>query len=66
MARFRCVTSAMQMSWLRLDEAVDKLYRSAPFLGDTDRVEHLFGLYEELMTPLIAGTEPHRRRRSRR
>jgi hypothetical protein len=49
-----------------LDEAVDKLYRSAPFLGDTDRVEHLFGLYEKLVTPLIAGTEPHRRRRSRR
>ncbi len=49
-----------------LDEAVDKLYRAARFLGDTDRVEHLFGLYEKLVTPLIAGTEPRRRRRARR
>src|SRR6266851_6941231 len=27
------------------DAAVDKLYRSAPFSGDRDRVERLFGLY---------------------
>jgi hypothetical protein len=29
-----------------------KLYRSASFTGDRDRVEHLFGLYEKLVTPL--------------
>jgi hypothetical protein len=37
-----------------LDLAVDKLYRPAAFGGDRERVEHLFGLYEKLMSPLIA------------
>jgi hypothetical protein len=37
-----------------LDSAVDSLYRSAPFAGDRERVEHLFTLYERLMSPLIA------------
>jgi hypothetical protein len=45
----------------RLDEAVDRLYRRAAFAGDRDRVEHLFGMYERLVTPLIAGTTPRRR-----
>jgi hypothetical protein len=35
-----------------LDKTVDKLYRPAPFTGDRDRVEHLFGLYERLIAPL--------------
>lgn len=35
-----------------LDVAVDRLYRSAPFASDRDRVEHLFGLYEALINPL--------------
>jgi hypothetical protein len=39
-----------------LDAAVDKLYRSAPFTGDRDRAEHLFGLYERLVAPLVAAT----------
>lgn len=45
-----------------LDGAVDKLYRSAAFTGDRDRVEHLFGLYEKLVTPLVAASQPKRRR----
>ena len=39
-----------------LDDAVDKLYRSAAFTGDRDRAEHLFGLYERLVAPLVAAT----------
>jgi hypothetical protein len=35
-----------------LDAAVDRLYRAAPFAGDRDRVEHLFGRYEALVNPL--------------
>jgi hypothetical protein len=46
-----------------LDEAVDKLYRSTPFTGDRDRVEHLFGLYEKLVSPLLATDAPRRSRR---
>jgi hypothetical protein len=36
-----------------LDNAVDKLYRPDPFTGDRQRVEHLFGRYEQLISPLI-------------
>ena len=49
-----------------LDEAVDRLYRRTAFAGDRDRVEHLFGMYERLVTPLIAGTTPRRRTVRRR
>jgi len=49
-----------------LDNAVDKLYRSAAFVGDRDRVEHLFGLYEKLVAPLVAAaSQPARRSRKR-
>jgi hypothetical protein len=49
-----------------LDRAVDKLYRSAPFTGDRDRAEHLFGLYERLVAPLVAANSapPKRLRKS--
>lgn len=49
-----------------LDDAVDKLYRGAAFAGDRDRAEHLFGLYEKLITPLVAAAfQPPRRSRRR-
>lgn len=35
-----------------LDTAVDRLYRTAPFASDRDRLEHLFGRYEALVNPL--------------
>jgi hypothetical protein len=35
-----------------LDAAVDRLYRPAPFAGDRERVEHLFGRYEAMVNPL--------------
>jgi hypothetical protein len=42
-----------------LDDAVDKLYRPAAFSGDSDRVEHLFGLYEKLVAPvMVAASTP--------
>jgi hypothetical protein len=49
-----------------LDSAVEKLYRSAAFKGDRDRAEHLFGLYEKLVSPLSAAAETPRTRRSTR
>jgi hypothetical protein len=48
-----------------LDDAVDKLYRAAPFAGDRDRAEHLFGLYESLVAPLSALARPERPTRRR-
>ena len=44
-----------------LDKAVDRLYRRAPFDGDRDRVEHLFGLYEKLVSPLSDAAAQNRR-----
>jgi hypothetical protein len=50
-----------------LDDAVDKLYRNAAFSGDRDRAEHLFGLYEKLITPLVAAAfQPPRRSKRRK
>jgi hypothetical protein len=45
-----------------LVEAVDKLYRSAPFTSDRERAEHLFGLYEKMVPPLMAAASGSVRR----
>lgn len=37
-----------------LDRAVDKLYRKSGFSSDSERVEHLLGLYEKMVAPLTA------------
>jgi hypothetical protein len=42
------------------DRAVDKLYRRAGFKSERDRVEHLFALYEQQVTPMLA--KPKKRR----
>ena len=49
-----------------LDAAVDRLYRGAAFSSDRERVEHLFGLYEKLVTPLTAAAAKPRRPRAKR
>lgn len=47
-----------------LDAAVDALYRKGGFASDRERVEHLFGLYEQMVSPLAAlPSEPKRRKR---
>lgn len=48
-----------------LDAAVDRLYKRSGFPDDRERVEHLFGLYESLISRLPMA-EPRRTRRSRR
>lgn len=49
-----------------LDDAVDKLYGSVAFAGDRARAEHLFGMYEKLVVPLVAAAfQPARRLRKR-
>ena len=47
-----------------LDRAVERLYRTAAFSGDRERVEHLLGLYEHATAPLAVMSsrrEPRRR-----
>lgn len=47
-----------------LDQAVDRLYRKAPFESDRERVEHLFTLYEKMTAGLLAsGPKPKRSKR---
>ena len=52
----------------KLDRAVDRLYRRAPFATERERVEHLFARYERLQAPLAAeaAVKPRSRRRARR
>jgi hypothetical protein len=40
-----------------LDRAVDRLYRPSGFASDRERVEHLFGLYEAMVAPLLAAAK---------
>ena len=52
----------------KLDRAVDRLYRRAPFATERERVEHLFARYERLQAPLAAeaAVKAKSRRRARR
>ena len=43
----------------KLDQVVDRAYRQKAFASERERIEHLFGLYEKLTSPLA----PTRRRR---
>jgi hypothetical protein len=45
-----------------LDRAVDLCYRPHLFESDRQRVEHLFGLYEQLTAPLIVPAKKGRRK----
>ena len=47
-----CMPANLRKAHHALDLAVDRLYRTAPFATDRDRVEHLFGRYEALVNPL--------------
>jgi len=47
-----------------LDAGVDRLYSTAAFSSDRTRVEHLFGLYERLLAPLMAAAARPRRGRA--
>jgi hypothetical protein len=49
-----------------LDDAVDRLYRAAAFTGDRDRAEHLFGLYERAVAPLVVAACAPTDRRSKK
>ncbi len=44
-----------------LDRAVDRCYRSQPFISERQRVEFLFALYEKITTPLIASSKKKKR-----
>jgi len=55
---------ALRTAHARLDTAVERLYRAAPFGSDVERVEHLLSLYEGISAPLMAGM--NRRPRPRR
>ena len=46
-----------------LDRAVDRLYRRSGFASESERVEHLFALYEKMRTPLAPDVKGRRRRK---
>jgi hypothetical protein len=45
----------------RLDDAVEALYKRGRFSSDRERVEHLFALYEKMISPLTAAVGKQRR-----
>jgi hypothetical protein len=48
-----------------LDRAVDLCYRPQPFTSERQRVEYLFGLYEQLTAPLLPAAKPKRAARKK-
>ena len=50
---------------VELDRAVDACYRTKAFHSDRERVEFLFGLYEQIRAPLIAGWKTAKREHRR-
>ena len=56
---------SLRRAHTRLDRAVDRLYRKAPFASERERVEHLFALYEKMHTPLEAGMRGERKQKRR-
>ncbi len=45
--------------------AVDLCYRRQPFTSERQRVEYLFGLYEQLTAPLLPAAKPKRATRKK-
>jgi len=55
---------ALQKAHTELDKAVEACYRKAAFHTDRERVEFLFVLYEQLITPLLAVLPKSKRKKS--
>ncbi|NOT01094.1 MAG: class I SAM-dependent DNA methyltransferase [Phycisphaerales bacterium] len=54
---------ALRRAHDRLDRAVDACYRRQPFDSERQRLEHLFELYEQLVSPLVPVTRRARPKR---
>ena len=54
---------ALVKAHAKLYLAVDLCYRPQPFTSERQRVEYLFGLYEQLTAPLLPATKPKRSRK---
>ncbi|MBU6324212.1 MAG: N-6 DNA methylase [Bacteroidetes bacterium] len=50
----------------QLDKAVDKCYRKEPFKDERERIEYLFGLYEQYTAGLLAGLGEKKRKGKKR
>ena len=55
--------SSLSQAHTGLDHAVDRCYRPESFGSDRERVEHLFSLYERLISPLLPATPRSRTQR---
>ena len=59
--------AALRRAHQNLDRAVDRLYRPERFKSESDRLEHLLGLYERMQAPIsveaVRGTRKRPRRR---
>ena len=58
--------SKLQAAHTALDKAVDKIYRPKPFTSERERVEHLFQLYEEMVSPVEREAVEKKTRRIRK
>ena len=61
-----CMPGELSKTHSALDRAVDKLYRAKAFASERERVEHLFGLYEQMTAPIEAAANSKPRRRKKK
>ncbi|WP_273281333.1 class I SAM-dependent DNA methyltransferase [Pseudooceanicola atlanticus] len=54
---------ALRKAHIKLDKAVDRLYRRKLFEFERERVEHLFGMYEQMSAPIEAAAKTRKRRK---
>ena len=59
------MTPDLRKAHLALDTSVDKAYRAGAFANDSERVEHLFRLYEKVVSPLTSSVAKKKRRGGR-
>ncbi|MDA8002808.1 MAG: hypothetical protein MPL62_16115, partial [Alphaproteobacteria bacterium] len=53
--------AALLKAHQKLDRAVDRAYRSAPFSDEATRVAFLFALYQQYSAPVLPGKKKRRR-----
>lgn len=56
----RLMPPALTQAHAALDRAVDRCYRPQPFATELQRLEFLFGLYQQLSAPLLGKAKGRR------
>ena len=54
---------SLYLAHQKLDKAVERLYRKKPFQSEQERIEHMIGLYEQCVQPILVSKRQKKYRR---